>query len=259
MRVDNGAPWVLVSDLPAPLALWWQGLGVGLVQNHPHCPRENAKVERCNGLVGTWGDPTRCADFAAWQAHLNEIAHVQREEYPALPGGQTRMQAHPELAHSGRPYSQQQELQQWRLQGPQAYLAQGRWPRRVSKIGQVTLYGKPYRAGEGSAGAGRKLAGQDVWLSYEPTDNVWVLRHEDGHELARHPAEQITTERICALDICQERPPSRKSPKPRARELQEPSQHYQARQARGADERQPNGPHSAYTSSGTTSWPTRAP
>ena len=54
MRVDNGAPWATWADLPPAFALWLIGLGIKMIWNHPHCPKENANVERCNGLIGTW-------------------------------------------------------------------------------------------------------------------------------------------------------------------------------------------------------------
>ncbi len=49
--VDNGTPWASWSDVPTALALWWIGLGIGVIFNHVHCPKENAFVERCNGLA----------------------------------------------------------------------------------------------------------------------------------------------------------------------------------------------------------------
>jgi hypothetical protein len=51
IRVDNGVPWGNGADLPPPVVLWWLGLGIGVIWNQPHCPKENAKGERCNG---TW-------------------------------------------------------------------------------------------------------------------------------------------------------------------------------------------------------------
>src|SRR5579872_5091398 len=67
IRVDNGAPWGGWSDLAPALALWWVGLGITPIWNHPHCPKENAFVERCNGLVGSWAEPSLCPDWPTWQ------------------------------------------------------------------------------------------------------------------------------------------------------------------------------------------------
>jgi hypothetical protein len=202
IRVDNGAPWANWSDLPPALVLWWLGLGIEPIWNHPHSPRENPKVERCNGLIAAWGEPGRCPDYAAWERRLVWLARVQREEYPAG-GGPPRLAAHPELAQGSRLYRAASEATQWQLARVQRYLAQGRWPRVVSKIGQIHLYGHPYRVGG-------KYARQQVWVELEPERGEWLVRAEDGRELIRHPAAQLTAERICRLQVAHPRPPSRK-------------------------------------------------
>jgi transposase InsO family protein len=202
MRVDNGAPWATWADLPPAFALWLIGLGVKPIWNHPHCPKENAKVERCNGLVGNWGDPAACADFAAWQAHLAHVVVVQREQYRRR-DGRTRLEAYPALEQIARPYAAAQEAATFDLERVKKYLAQGRWPRLVSKIGQITLYGKPYRVG-------RRWVGEQVWLRLDAETIEWVICGKDGEEVIRHPADQITTERIVNLQVAHPRPPSKK-------------------------------------------------
>jgi hypothetical protein len=201
LRVDNGAPWANWSDLPPALVLWWIGLGIAPIWNHPHCPRENPKVERCNGLIDQWGEPPRCPDYATWERRLIWLARVQREEYPAG-GSLSRLAAHPELAQRPRPYQIDQEADQWQLARVLQYLAPGRWPRLVSKIGQIHLYGQPYRVGA-------KYARQQVWVELAPEPCEWVVRADDGQELRRHPASQLTAERICHLQVAHPRPPHR--------------------------------------------------
>jgi hypothetical protein len=202
LRVDNGAPWATWADLPPAFALWLIGLGIKLIWNHPHCPKENAKVERCNGLISSWGDPAHSPDAATWQAHLERVGALQRERYPTR-SGCTRLEAYPALTQVLRPYQAAAEREQFALTRVQHHLSQGRWPRLVSKIGQITLYGKAYRVG-------RKHAGERVWLRYDPQSSEWVVASKDGTELIRHAAEQITTERICTLRVAHPRPPSRK-------------------------------------------------
>src|SRR5438876_11413579 len=60
LRVDNGAPWSAWADLPPALVLWWVGLGIEPIFNDRHCRTENAKVERCNGLIAAWGERGVC-------------------------------------------------------------------------------------------------------------------------------------------------------------------------------------------------------
>jgi transposase InsO family protein len=203
MRVDNGAPWASWADLPTAFALWLIGLGIRMTWNHPHCPKENAKVERCNGLVGSWGDPATCADEAAWRRQIAHVVEVQRERYPATAGGRTRQESFPQLATNERRYRANEEAQQFDLERVKQYLAQGKWPRLVSKIGQITLYGKAYRVG-------RRWAGEQVWLQFDAAMTEWVVRDKAGEALIRHTAEQITVDRIRNVQVAHPRPPSKK-------------------------------------------------
>ena len=203
IRIDNGAPWANWSDLPPALVLWWLGLGIAPIWNHPHSPRENAKVERCNGLIDQWGEPRRCCDYAEWERRMVWLARVQREEYPAE-GGVPRLTRHPELAQGPRPYVAEREASEWQLARVLQYLAPGRWLRLVSKVGQIHLYGQAYRVGQ-------EWAGQHVWVELDPTLQDWVVRAEAGQELIRHPARQLTVERICQLQVARPHHPSGKS------------------------------------------------
>lgn len=184
------------------MVLWWIGLGIRPIWNHPHCPRENPKVERCNGLIDQWGEPARCPDYAEWERRLAWLARVQREEYPAG-GGLPRLASHPELAQVARPYRAEQEAAQWELTRVLQYLAAGRWPRLVSKVGQIYVYGQPYRVGG-------PHAHQQVWVELDPERRDWVVRAAEGEELRRHAATQLTAERIRRLQVAHPRPPHRK-------------------------------------------------
>jgi hypothetical protein len=200
LRVDNGAPWATWADLPPAFALWLIGVGIQMIWNRPRSPQENAKVERCNGLIGSWGDPATCADHAQWEARLGEIVVIQREQYVPRRLGQARRAAYPALT---APRREAPAAEPFELERVKQYLAAGRWPRRVSKIGQITFYGKAHRVG-------RAWAGEQVWLRFDPRTSEWVVEAKEGKELIRHPAEQITTERICGLQVSHPRPPSRK-------------------------------------------------
>jgi len=202
IRVDNGNPWSTRTDLPPALALWWIGLGIEPIWNPPRCPTQNPFVERCNGLIDRWGEPGCCANYAAWEPTLSRLCQVQREAYETA-AGHSRLAAHPELTQVRRPYRQEREAQQWELTRVLTWLARGRWPRRVSKIGQIHVYGQPYRVG-------RAHAREQVWVQLDPKTVEWVVSGEDGQEIVRHPAAQLTAARICALQVAHPRPPSHK-------------------------------------------------
>ena len=193
LRVDNGAPWGSWNDLPPALALWWIGLGIASIWNHPRHPQENGYVERVNGLVDQWGEPAQCGSFALWTERIAWLVQTQREEYPAV-DGQSRSTAYPSLYTNPRQYVPQDEPSQWDLRRVQSYLAQGRWPRQVSAVGQITLYNRRYQVG-------RPHARSQVWVHYDAAAQAWVIEDERGQELVRHVAREITTERICRLDV----------------------------------------------------------
>jgi hypothetical protein len=213
IRVDNGNPWSSRTDLPPALALWWLGLGIEPVWNPPRRPTKNPFVERCNGLIDTWGEPERCPDFAAWEPTLSRVCQVQREQYPTAQGC-SRLAAHPELGQVRRPYQAQREAKQWELGRVLQWLSRGRWPRLVSKIGQIHLYGQPYRVG-------RPYARETVWVQLDPKTAEWVVCNQAGEELIRHAAQQLTTERICQLKVAHPRPLSLKE---KQRNLATPAQ-----------------------------------
>jgi hypothetical protein len=206
IRVDNGAPWGAGSDLPAPLALWWLGLGIGVIWNHAYRPTENAKVERQNGTIQRWGEPQRCADWAAWEEKLRWLTQVQRDEYEeGRPT--TRLAAHPQLCQPRRLYQAAWEASQWELARVTTYLAQWVWPRQVSQRGQISLYGKAYQVGA-------PYGGQTVWVRLDAATREWVVEGSEGQELRRHQADQLTAERIGQLQVSK---PHASSQQPRRR------------------------------------------
>jgi hypothetical protein len=198
VRVDHGWPWGSEGDLPPALALWFIGLGIGVIWNPPGHPQANGVVERIHGLLGAWGEPATCPNFAAWERRLRWIETVQRERYP-IAGSGSRLAAFPTLAGGGRPYETIREADLWNLGRVDAYLSQGVWRRRVDKTGRITLYNWAY-------GVGRRYARQEVLVRFAPQTHEWVVYDAAGDEVARHPAHQIRTDRILALDIAYQKP-----------------------------------------------------
>jgi hypothetical protein len=193
IRVDNGHPWGLHPDLPQDIALWWLGLGVAVIWNHPRHPQENGVVERAQSLTGQWSEPAHCGSYPELQARLNWVGTIQREQYPAA-DGQSRAAAYPALSGGGRPYDPEREASTWDLQAVCRYLGQGVWRRRVDKAGKIYLYNHPYQAGE-------RRAGQWVNVRFDADQREWVLLADGGEEIHRYPAEQIRAERIRAFNV----------------------------------------------------------
>jgi len=174
------------------------GLGIAPLWNHPHTPKENALVERFNGLVTPWAEPSRCADLAEFEARMAWVVKVQREVYPGV-GGRSRLACYPALGVCARPYQASEEASLFAMEPVTRYLAQGRWVRLVGKAGQITLYNRTY-------GVGRASAGRQVYVGFDAQACAWVVQNPDGAELARHRAEEITQDRICRLQVSHVKP-----------------------------------------------------
>jgi len=206
-RVDNGSPWVSRGDLPSDLELWLAGLDVALHRNRPRCPQANGTMERSQRTGQNWAEPGQCDTPEQLQGRLDEEDRIQREVYP-FRDGQSRWQAYPALLHSGRAYALTGwESICWDLQTALACL--GRWvvSRKVDRDGSVCLY--DHRHGLGSAYRGQVV---QVHLAAETLE--WVFE-QDGREVGRSPARQISAERICQLQLS--RRPGRSARRTQAR------------------------------------------
>jgi len=202
MRVDNGHPWDRNDSLPEALSLWLIGLGIEMVWNPPARPWRNGKVERFHGVIDRWVAPERLQNGTDMRAWLDWATQMQREIYPSI-GGVSRAEAFPQLHRKGQPYDREHEPEEWCLGRVQVYLAQGVWRRLVGKKGQITIYNRAYSVGQAHAR-------ESVEVRYAPETNEWVITDENGVELARHQATEITAERIRALQVSYVKPGRRK-------------------------------------------------
>lgn len=203
LRVDNGPPWGKRYDLPTAFGLWLLGLGIELIWNPPGRPQKNGVVERGQQTTRRWAEPAQCPNVEALQARMEEVVRFQREEYPAL-GGQTRHAAYPRFAAGGRRYHPDREEEQWELARVCRWLEQGVWRRLVDKAGKIYLYNQGYQAGE-------RRAGQWVSVRFDGETREWVLLADQGQEIRRYAAGQITAERIRALEVTHEKPSRRRA------------------------------------------------
>jgi hypothetical protein len=193
LRVDNGNPWGTSSDLPSCLSLWAAGLGVEVYWNDPYRPQQNGVVERSQGTTQRWAEPGACADFAALCRRVAEEDRIQREVYPAI-DGQSRLAAYPSLLHSGRGYCAGWEKYGWDLSAALLLLANYRVSRRVSKSGQVWLYGRQIQVGEA-------YARSQVEVQLDAASVHWVISAPQGQEIRRRPAVGLTEESLRTLSF----------------------------------------------------------
>jgi hypothetical protein len=207
VRVDNGTPWGSASDLPTELAMWLIGLGVEVLWNPPRKPQDNGVVERSQGTGKRWAEPHTCQDADELERRLAERDAIQREEYPSIKG-RSRMEAFPALKHSGRAYRPESEAAAWNLTRVLSHLAGYVLTRRVDRCGTLWLLNR-------TRYVGTALAGKDVFITLDPLTTEWVFAGADKTEYRRQKAEELTADRIQALDVSNHRdrhgPPRRKA------------------------------------------------
>jgi hypothetical protein len=197
LRVDNGAPWGSRGDLPTDLVCWLAGLGVTVTANPPRRPQANGVVERSQGVGKQLSEPSSCESAAELQRRLDVVDRWQRERYPSVKG-RSRMEAHPGLAHSGRPYDPATEPQTWELPKVWELMGTHRVPRHVDKQGKLSVYNRPYSVGVA-------WAGRTVWVGFDPLKGDWTFQEGQGLEIRRQIAEELTREVVTAMEVTSRR------------------------------------------------------
>ena len=193
LRLDNGYPWGNWSELATVLALWLGGLGVEVKFNPPRQARANGVVERSHGVSQDWGDVGTHGSVEELQRCLDDLDQIQRQEY-RLANGRSRWELFPQLRQVSRSYSRAWEEEHWQEGRARAYLAEQVAARQVDSQGRVKVYARSYYVGV-------VHKHRRALVQYDPAEGVWVFSDEDGVQWCRHPAEQITAERIRGLNI----------------------------------------------------------
>ena len=188
IRVDNGDPWATQSDIPSALALWLVGLGVKVLLNRPRVSTDNGIVERDHGVLANWVEAAKAPHRHALQAQLDWAIAMQRDRYPACQG-LSRRQAYPDLDHNPRRYTPDLEADLWDIHRVYRFISPIIWRRRVDKVGRVSLFSTAYAVG-------RAYAGLDVLIRFDALTCEWVMEQEQGQLLKRHPAQELTPDRI---------------------------------------------------------------
>lgn len=137
------------SPFPTRLHLWLVALGVTLHFGRFGQATDQGMTERSHQL---WtGQVVQGVTFANWPALYDAL--YQRRDFlnTILPcaslASQPPLTAFPQARHSGRPYRLEWEAELLDLSRIDAYLARGRWFRRVADNGIISLGGTVYYVG----------------------------------------------------------------------------------------------------------------
>jgi hypothetical protein len=194
LRVDNGTPWGAArGDLPTDLGLWLAGLEVGLDSNPPARPQDNGVVERSQGTAKRWAEPQECDSPEELRQRLETMDDIQRGEYPSV-GGRSRLEAFPELAHSGRDFTPEWEPMHWSMEAVVSHLAGYTGRRWVAATGAISVYNR-------SIYIGISNKNKMVHVMFDPLAREWVVADDQGRQLSRQAAPEISRERIMGLAV----------------------------------------------------------
>ncbi len=196
-RVDNGFPWGSRGDLPTDLALWLIGLEIAMIWNPPRQPQKNGTVERSQGVGKNWAEPGACRSVRTLQEHFRKMDRIQREQYPYR-DRRSRMEVFPKLRHSSRRYDTAWERKHWKMKAVLEHLSEYLVPRRVDRAGTISIYNRNYYVG-------KQHQSTLVSVMLDPLSRQWVILDHQGLQLRTHPAEQLTPERIIALNVTHRR------------------------------------------------------
>ncbi len=192
LRVDNGAPFgEPTRQSLSPLHLRLCASGIRLMLNPPRSPQKNAKVERSQGTTARWADPKQCSDYWALQLKLNEDVIIQREKFPSrVCKNKTRMETFPEL------YQNSKRLDPVFFDLDMVYrlLAKGRWKRKISAQGVVSMFAQDYQVGF-------SFRGKETWVTFDPLTLEWVFMDNNRKTLNRYLARNLDQKHILALSF----------------------------------------------------------
>jgi len=100
-----------------------------------------------------------------------------------------------------------QEEENWSMDRAWSLLARAVVPRRVDRSGTTSVYGRNYDGGKAHVD-------QDVFVRYDPPQQLWLVQDSQGHQLNRHPATVINQANIRELLVPERRERAKKGKLP---------------------------------------------
>ena len=180
---DNGSK----SPFPTRLHRWLLALGVELVIGPADRPTKRAMVERSHQ---TWTaqvlEGQQFEDWECLNAALQRRRDFLNKRLPcASTGGLPPLVAHPDARQPRRPYRPEWEAELMDLTRVDAYLAQGRWFRKASNVGTVSL-------GDETYGLGKDWRKKEVEITFDPADRQLVCYAPEGELRKRLPIKGLS-------------------------------------------------------------------
>jgi len=175
------------SPFPTTFHLWLIALGIDVRFITQPPPAEHSVIERAHQTVAHQAIQGQVfTDGPALQLRLAERLEFLNTRLPSRSlGDQPPLDAYPEARHSGRPYRLEWEEALLDMQRVYDYLAQGRWFRRTTGVGQFSVGAQRY-------GLGRAWANQMLEITLDSQTGELICLAEDGQQEIRRPIKGLT-------------------------------------------------------------------
>ena len=179
------------SPFPTRFHLWLLALGIPMTLIRVHQPKDQAMTERSHQL---WHQQVvQGHSFADWSALYSALETRRSFLNYNLPcrtlGDRPPLIAHPEGAHSGLHYHLGAEAEMLDLNRVFRYLSLGRWFRRISQNGTVSLGRQIYCIG-------RRWKRQQAEINFDRLSHQLRFISEAGDLIASKPIKGITKETL---------------------------------------------------------------
>ena len=175
------------SPFPSTIHLWLIALGIDVRFIEKSPPAEHSVIERSHQTVTQQAIAGQTfPDGTAIQARLSDRLYFLNTRFPSRSlAGQAPLVAHPEAQHSGRPYRLEWEETMLDMQRVYEYLAQARWFRRTSSLGQFSLGARRY-------GLGKDFANRTLDITFDMQTRELICLSEDGQQETRLLIQGLT-------------------------------------------------------------------
>jgi transposase InsO family protein len=194
VHVDHASVFfdnVSKSPFPSRFHLWLTALGIDLTFSRRYRATDQGAVEKSHQVWAA--QVTQGQTFDSWDSLYFALRDRRDFLNSALPcatlDGLPPLLAFPAAQHSGRDYRPEWEADLMDMDRVFAYLRQGRWFRKASKDGTISLGGNVLYIGE-------KLAHQDLEIQVHPEERTFLFFDARGELVASCSPSKFTKENL---------------------------------------------------------------
>jgi transposase len=184
---DNGSS----SPFPTTLHLWLMALGIEARFITKPPPLEHSQIERQHQTISAQAIYGQTYEQESdLQKSLQKRLEFLNYAFPSSSlGGQAPLQAFAQAKHSGRTYQINIEESLLDMNRVYSYLEKGKWFRRASTQGQVSLGAQRYNAG-------MKFKNSTLEITFDPQTLQFVALSEDATQTIRFTPTNLTKQSL---------------------------------------------------------------